>query len=103
MNTSNTIEAARDARDNAIESVSGNAGATWNEMAYAALVVFVKTNGPFMAEDVRLTCTHVPTPHDNRAWGGVFNRAVRANVIKRVGYAQSKTGHCRPMPLWERA
>lgn len=100
--TTNAVATSRSARDGAMEAVEENAGAEWGEMAYDALIHYAKHHPTFMAEDVRLACADVPTPHDNRAWGPVFMRASRANIIMRVGYGQALTGHCRPMPVWSK-
>lgn len=99
----NTLQQARSKRDQAMGLAAVGAGETWASVAYDALVAYAAANDAFMAEDVRLACPWVPKPSDNRAWGPVFNRAARANVIKRIGYGQAITGHCRPMPIWGRA
>ena len=94
---------AREARDDAMTACTDKAGTDWAEHAYRALLDFAANHESFLTEDVRVSCTDVPPPHDNRAWGGVVNRAVRHGLIVRVGYAPAKTGHCRPMPLWRKA
>lgn len=83
---------------------ASSAGDTWNTLAYAAFVDYANAaKGTFLTEDVRLASTDLPQPPDNRAWGGVVNRARRDGVVKQVGFAPSRTGHCRPMPVWSRA
>lgn len=59
----------------------------------------------FLAEDVRRNADRVlPPPTDPRAWGAVFREAANEGLIVKTGsYAPSKTGHCRPMPLWRAA
>ena len=99
-----SFDFARNSRDVAIEVVANNAGQEWCESAYSALTQFAKLNKNFMTEDVRLyTERKGIKPHDNRAWGAVTVRAIKAGIIKRAGYAPSKTGHMRPMPMWESA
>lgn len=94
---------ARTERDAAISLVSGNAGAQWNEAAFNLLRIFAASVQEFMTEDARayaLQCG-LTKPHDNRAWGAVTVRAIKAGVISKCGYAPSKTGHMRPMPVWK--
>ena len=76
----------------------------WSERAYDKLREFCWLGNDFMTEDVRLWAeeTGLDSPPDNRAWGGIVNRAVRENMIVRVGYGNSKTGHMRPMPVWRK-
>ena len=102
MNTQTAIDIARIGRDAGMNLVAEHAGTEWHENAYLALINFTKTNFSFMTEDVRAhtEVTGMAQPHDNRAWGAVIKRAVKAAIIKRAGYLPSKTGHMRPMPLW---
>lgn len=77
----------------------------WTTQAWNALQAFVSTTEtPFMAEDVRASAD-VPAPPDPRAWGGVFQRAARAGLIVKAGFAESRNrqAHCRPTALWRRA
>lgn len=99
---------AAQARDVAMVQVAQGADRAhpdWCAGAYVYLCTYAETHAePFLAEDVRLAFIrggNVP-PHDNRAWGPVFSRAAREGVIQRVGYGPARTGHCRPMPQWER-
>lgn len=91
------------AAEHANSCVSG-----WTDDAYAYLTGWARGmrggsgRNAFMAEDVRASAERFGfSPPDNRAWGPVFRRAVSAGLIRKAGYAPSKTGHCRPMPLWE--
>lgn len=91
---------AQEQRDEAIDQVATSAGESWIDAAYEALRQYAERGTRFMVEDVRLAYPKLPKPHDNRAWGAVTSRAVRNGLIERVGYAPSRTGHCRPMPVW---
>lgn len=78
----------------------------WAEEAACFLTRYLDMNRePFLTGDVRLTAAKfgVPLPPDNRAWGPIINSAVRSGQIRKVGYGNSKTGHMRPMPLWQSA
>lgn len=97
-----SIDVARAGRDAGMSLVLDNAGPEWAKLAYAALLAYAAGHAQFLTEAVRLNSPEVPAPHDNRACGGVVNRAVRAGVIQRIGYAPAVTGHCRPMPIWQR-
>jgi hypothetical protein len=76
---------------------------SWTEQAYKFLEFHCKTNSQFMAEDVRAAADGVvpkaPTP---RAWGGIFARAAKAGLIKRLGYKNVKNikAHNTPATLW---
>jgi hypothetical protein len=83
-----------------------NAGSAWSTDAYNILVEYANTNKTFMTEDVRAYAINrydFPLPPDGRAWGGVVNRAVRANLIKRIGYAPMKSANCHanPKSVWQ--
>lgn len=85
---------------------STNAGSDWTASAYSILVEYANIHKTFMTEDVRLYAIKqydFPLPPDGRAWGGVVNRAVRANKIKRVGYAPMKSANCHanPKSVWQ--
>jgi hypothetical protein len=60
----------------------------WSERAYELLQRYLKSNsGEFMAEDVRAFAAMVdfPLPDNPRAWGGIFNKAVRTKLINKIG------------------
>lgn len=108
MNSQMSLSLAKRGRDNGMFQVEDKANRIcpgWSEDAHGFLLDYLKNIGghPFMTEDVRLASAGVvDEPHDTRAWGGVIRRAVNAGLVRRVGFAPSKTGHCRPMPLWSR-
>jgi hypothetical protein len=95
--------------DAAIERAVDHADAVsplWSAMAYGVLLAQAATSAKFTSEDVRETAEKggLPTPPDARAWGGVFRRAARARIIRRVGFAESQNAqaHCRPVAQWLR-
>lgn len=108
MESQLSLSFAKRGRDNAMAHVEGKANREcpgWSDDAHGFLLDYLDNVGdrPFMTEDVRLASAgKVDEPHDTRAWGGVIRRAVSAGILQRVGFAPSKTGHCRPMPLWRK-
>lgn len=75
----------------------------WVDDAYGFLLEFIKTNKEFLAEDVRVSSIGiVPEPPSKRAWGAVFGKAHRNNVISRIGYSHVKNpkAHRTPATLW---
>ena len=82
-----------------------HAGYIWAAEAYLAFCYYAKTVESFMADDVRhfAYANGLILPPDNRAWGGVVNRAVKAGQIKRLGYAPLKSPNChaRPQSVWQ--
>jgi hypothetical protein len=88
---------------NSMENANG-AIENWTEKAYLFLVNYAKTNNEFMAEDVRLASSGiVEQPPSNRAWGGIFVRAVKSGLIKKNGYRNVKNAkaHCTPATVWK--
>ena len=74
---------------------------SWKEKAYRFLCDFPE-KGFFLAEDVRIAFVQAGNtpPDDNRAWGGVFNRAAFAGTIIASGVAPAATGKGRLMTRW---
>jgi len=80
-------------------------GGQWSELAWDFLLAFTKTHSTFMAEDVRSAAAltgAVPAPPDQRAWGAIIQKAARANLIERIGYAPMKSPNCHanPKSVW---
>jgi len=76
----------------------------WTYYAYQFLLNYIKSHKEFMAEDVRIASEGiVEIPPSNRAWGGVFVKAVKSDLIKRKGFMNVKNAkaHCTPATLWE--
>jgi hypothetical protein len=106
------LKEGRKRRDQGMETAIAHADAQiegWADGAYLLLEKFIHmSKDDFMTEDVR-HFAHViynyPLPPDGRAWGGVVHRAVRQNLIYRVGYApmKSKNCHANPKSVWRKA
>jgi hypothetical protein len=97
-------------RDRGMAKASGHAesvSAHWNDDADRALRVFLRArDGGFLAEDfVAWTRWNrdIVQPPDGRAWGAVLNRAARAGLIRKLGYAPANTSNRSPKCLWVRA
>lgn len=74
----------------------------WGDLAFEALCGYAEVaDSPFTIEEMRLA-TGVQSPTDERAWGSVVQRAVRGQIIKRVGYAPATSSHGSPKPTWLR-
>jgi hypothetical protein len=85
---------------------ASNAGPGWTMSAYNILIEYANIHKTFMTEDVRAYAVKkydFPLPPDGRAWGGVVNRAVKADKIKRIGYAPMKSANCHanPKSVWQ--
>lgn len=99
--------AARAARDLGMERAAVHADRTepsWSLTAYTFLSTYARQHHTFTAEEVRLAAgDQVPTPPDNRAWGAVFNKAVRANMVRGIGFmtARDPKVHCNNIRLWQ--
>lgn len=76
----------------------------WSEQAFEFLKNF--PHKIFKAEDVRRTARAqgFPEPPDDRAWGGIFNKARRAKLIIPKGWVTSSNpvAHGRPVMLWQK-
>jgi hypothetical protein len=93
---------SRQGRDQGMSRAIDTANRThdnWSERAYELLQRYLKSNsGEFMAEDVRAFAAMVdfPLPENPRAWGGIFNRAIKETLINKVGIGpvKNKKAHC---------
>ena len=77
----------------------------WSDEALHALECFCLAHPDrnFLGEDVRdwsETMGLVAPPVDNRAWGSVFQKAARFEIIKKVGYACAKSSNLSPKVQW---
>lgn len=75
----------------------------WPELAYGFLCRYARTHATFISEEATAEADRLSygSPTDPRAWGHVFQRAARANVITKIGYGISQRRHLSPTPLWE--
>ena len=100
-----TWDEARAARDGGIAQSADHAEREvpdWGERAYAFLETFARaTDRSFLAEEVvAAASSKIPPPPDLRAWGGIFQRASKRNLIERAGAAPAKTSRLGLKTLW---
>lgn len=102
---------ASEARDQGIETAVSHAdavNANWSDLAFEKLKEFLQIfSDPFQAEEVRSFAAvddDFPLPPNNKAWGGVFLRAMNKGLIKKVGSQNTKSvkSHCTPAALWQK-
>ncbi len=75
----------------------------WDHYAYEFFKTYILDKDEVMTEDVRNASKNiVPQPPNARAWGTIAQRAVKAGLIKRVGYRKTKNpnSHGTPATLW---
>lgn len=95
-------------RDDGIRRSADHAEAIesgWGASAYRVLCEYARSRADtWTSEDFRdfLASINFPVPVP-KALGGVFQKAARAKVIQRVGFATSRERHCSPVPLWRAA
>lgn len=77
----------------------------WSQRAEALLVEFAGGVETFLAEDARAFAAErgLPSPPDGRAWGAVLQRARRANLIQKVGFAPARSSNNSPKVEWAKA
>jgi hypothetical protein len=81
--------AARQARDEALERVTTNAGSYANQ----AIGEIKLMRGTYIGEEIRLAVEEkIGKPHHANAWGGIINTAVRQHLLLKTGrWRQMKT------------
>lgn len=74
----------------------------WNDRAYAFLVEFAKRNESFISEDVSDASKKVgfPQPPTDRAWGSIYRKALKNDVIIQIGSGRSRRRHASICPRW---
>lgn len=100
-----TIDAAIEQGRRGMALAGERAGATFAQEAFTFLERFAKTTArPFASEEVtELAATCGLVAPDARAWGGVFQRAARAGLIRRSAEMyRRKYGNGTWAPKWER-
>lgn len=102
---------ASEARDQGIDQAVSHAdavNANWSDLAFEKLKEFLQIfSDPFQAEEVRSFAAvddEFPLPPHDRAWGGIFKRAVCQGLIKKIGHKNTKSvrSHCTPAALWQK-
>lgn len=83
--------------DHADEAVSG-----WSDRAFAFLKRYAATHMEFISEDVSDAAIEAgePQPPTLRAWGQIYRRAVKEDVIIQVGAGRSRRRHASICPRW---
>jgi hypothetical protein len=97
-------EAVR-ARDAGMQRAAEHAEQThrgWNERAFDFLRDYAMQNAEFISEDVSdaSLATGFPQPPTLRAWGSVYRRAIREDVIIQTGSGRSRRRHATICPRW---
>lgn len=98
----------RDAGMRQAESHANQVDPGWSDKAFNKLKEFLQIfTEPFQAEEVRSFAAvddEFPQPPHERAWGGIFKKAVCAGLIKKIGHKNTKSvkSHCTPAALWQK-
>ena len=74
----------------------------WNDQAYDFLVGFARSHKEFISEDVSDASKKAdfPQPPTDRAWGSVYRKALRNDIIIQVGTGRSRRRHASICPRW---
>lgn len=74
----------------------------WTDRAFAFLKTYAERHDSFISEDVSdaAIAAGEPQPPTLRAWGAVYIRAVRDNVIIQTGSGRSRRRHHSICPRW---
>jgi len=85
------------AADNADSHVIG-----WTDRAFEFLKGYAKTHQSFISEDVSDASKECgfPQPPTDRAWGSVYRRALKEDIIIQVGSGRSRRRHASICPRW---
>ena len=97
--------AAQAARDAGMSIAADHADAKhigWTDRAFEFLKSYAKTHSTFISEDVSDAAIEAgePQPPTLRAWGSVYRRAIREDVIIQVGTGRSRRRHASLCPRW---
>jgi hypothetical protein len=100
------LDAAREARDEAIERVDEHADPAWKEAAYAVVCAIAAEVPEFTTDRVwyALERQRIPAPREPRALGPVMQRARRAGLIvntRRMQQSRSVVNHGRLVAVWK--
>lgn len=100
--------AAAERRDAGIEASEASANrhdAGWSDHAYHALQSYMREfpGRRFLCEEVRgwaEAAVALPTPPNQKAWGGIMQRAARAKLIVKTGAREAKSSNLSLKPEW---
>lgn len=106
MQTAIDFDAARAAAEAGAQAAAAHADAVapgWTDRAYQALCAFARQARSFTSFDFRraIGSLGLEKPPTDKAYGAVFQRAARAGVIRKAGYAPHPERHASPTPIWE--
>lgn len=88
------VDAQRDEAMGAVETAAERARRMFAADAGAFVVRYLQVHGPTSAEVLTRQCRASGiTPHDDRAFGPVYMRLARLNVIEKVGAVRRERGH----------
>jgi hypothetical protein len=98
--------AAKQARDDALERVSRNAGYDWMGDSLRLLRIFADLRDDFIGEEFRLYATQhgLPQPHHHNAWGALLRTGATRGIIRITDRTRQMTtgkSHARRSPVWE--
>ena len=102
MSEQQDLFGAQQARDNALNQVSGNTG-KWMHKALVA-VSDLRSGADLTGEDIRMrVADRVGNPHHPNAWGALIKAALKANLITPAGKhraMQTVKSHARSTPVY---
>lgn len=88
------VDAQRDQALEAVETAAERARRMFAADAGAFVVRYLQVHGPTSAEVLTRQCRASGiVPHDDRAFGPVYMRLARLNVIEKVGAVRRERGH----------
>lgn len=86
-------------RDAAIAQVEAHSPPEWRVEAFAFLTEYLRTHREMFVDD--LWTAGLPVPPELRALGALFNRAVRAGLMRKTDrYLPSVRSHLSPKVVW---
>lgn len=106
-----TVEEARAARDDGMETAADHAeydAPGWRAGAlslFTAYAIAHKLDAhPFLTEDVRVYADQrgFPPPPDERAWGAIATKAVKAGIVRREGTRPARSSRMGFKSAWRK-
>jgi len=102
MSEQQDLFGAKQARDSALDQVSGNTG-EWMHKALFAISI-IDTEFELTGEDIRLRIAdRVGNPHHHNAWGALIKAAIKQKLITPTGKQramQTVKSHARSTPVY---
>lgn len=95
-----SLAEARVERNAALDVVELGASDDWKDAAYAFLTEYLRAHDEMFVDD--LWAAGLPQTREDRALGAVFQRAVRAGLMRKSGrFRASVRSHATEKPVWE--